>query len=172
MKFLALLVLPMAAALTLPATAQERVWRCGNEYTNNAALAAQRNCKVMEGGNVTVIQGTRPSGATVSTAAPAATAANAARAASGNVRVDATEQRARDGEARTVLQGELRRAETRQAELQRDFNGGEPEKHGSESRNHQKYLDRVADMKAALARNEMDIAGIRRELGRLPPAGN
>lgn len=172
MKFPALLIVPMTAALALCAAAQERVWRCGNEYTNNAALAAQRNCKVMEGGNVTVIQGTRPSGASVSTTAPSATGNAATRAPSGSPRVDVAEQRARDGEARTVLQGELRRAEARQAELQREFNGGEPEKQGSESRNHQKYLDRVADMKAALARNEMDIAGIRRELGRLPPAGN
>jgi hypothetical protein len=31
---------------------------------------------------------------------------------------------------------------------------------------HQKYLDRVAELKASIARNESDIAGIRRELGR------
>jgi hypothetical protein len=35
-------------------------------------------------------------------------------------------------------------------------------------RNHQKYLDRVAELKANLARNESDVAGIRRELVRLP----
>ena len=39
---------------------------------------------------------------------------------------------------------------------------------GPEHRNYQKYLDRVAELKAAIARNESDIAGIRRELGRLP----
>jgi hypothetical protein len=33
-----------------------RVWRCGNEYTNDATVAQQRGCKVMEGGNVTVVQ--------------------------------------------------------------------------------------------------------------------
>jgi hypothetical protein len=67
-----------------------------------------------------------------------------------------------------VLQSELRRAESRQAELLRDFNNGEPEKQGGEARNYQKYLDRVEQMKAEIARNESDIAGIRRELGRLP----
>jgi hypothetical protein len=47
-----------------------------------------------------------------------------------------------------------------------EYNNGEPEKMGNESRNHQKYLDRVAELKASIARNESDIAGIRRELGR------
>ena len=38
---------------------------------------------------------------------------------------------------------------------------------GPEHRNHQKYLDRVAELKASIARNESDIAGIRRELARV-----
>lgn len=146
----------------MQAQAQERVWRCGNEYTNNAAIAQQRGCKVMEGGNVTVVQGTRPAGA-------ATTTPPAARSPQGSPRVESSDQRSRDGEARSVLESELRKAQARQTELQRDYNNGEPEKQGGESRNYQKYLDRVADMKAELARNEMDIAGIRRELGRLPP---
>jgi hypothetical protein len=37
---------------------------------------------------------------------------------------------------------------------------------GPEHRNHQKYLDRVAELKASIARNENDIAGIQRELTR------
>jgi hypothetical protein len=37
---------------------------------------------------------------------------------------------------------------------------------GPEHRNHQKYLDRIADLKAAIERNEKDIAGLKRELGR------
>jgi hypothetical protein len=160
--FLSLLAVPLA---TLPVQAQERVWRCGNEYTNNAALAKQRDCKVMEGGNVTVVQ------TPIRPQAPAAgtgTGNSVARAPAGSPRVEGSDQRARDGEARSVLQSELKRAETRQAELLKDFNNGEPEKQGSEARNYQKYLDRVAEMKAELARNESDIAGIRRELGRLP----
>ncbi|MFS2053685.1 hypothetical protein ACEN8K_33110, partial [Variovorax sp. CT11-76] len=57
MKTAAPLLLLAASLLALPALAQERVWRCGNEYTNNATVAQQRGCKVMEGGNVTVVQG-------------------------------------------------------------------------------------------------------------------
>jgi len=62
----------------------------------------------------------------------------------------------------------LKKAEARQAELLKEYNNGEPEKLGPETRNHQKYLDRIAELKASMARNESDIAGIRRELGRVP----
>ncbi len=159
-------LLLVASLAGLQAHAQERVWRCGNEYTNNATIAQQRGCKVMEGGNVTVVQGTRSTGS--SGGGSGAGNASAARSPAGSPRVDSADQRARDGEARAVLESELKKAEARQAELQKEYNNGEPEKQGSESRNYQKYLDRVAGMKADLARNESDIAGIRRELGRLP----
>ncbi|MES1162841.1 MAG: hypothetical protein ABUL50_07240, partial [Rhizobacter sp.] len=65
-------------------------------------------------------------------------------------------------------EAELRKAQERQTQLLKDYNNGEPEKQGSESKNYQKYLDRVAEMKAELARNESDIAGLQREIGRLP----
>ncbi|WP_198084235.1 hypothetical protein [Variovorax sp. E3] len=152
--------------IALPALAQERVWRCGNEYTNNATIAQQKGCKVMEGGNVTVVQGTKSSGG--GSASSSGSGSSAARAPAGSPRVEGVDQRARDGEARSVLESELKKAEARQAELQKEYNNGEPEKQGSEGRNYQKYLDRVAEMKAELARNESDIAGIRREIGRLP----
>lgn len=166
MKTLSAFLLAAAAlgGLHMPAGAQERVWRCGNEYTNNAAVAQQRGCKIMEGGNVTVVQGSRP----VASAAPGAAAA-ATRSPAGSPRVDGADQRARDGEARSVLEAELRKAQDRQAQLLKEYNNGEPEKQGSEARNYQKYLDRVAEMKAEIARNESDIAGIQREIGRLPP---
>ncbi len=162
MKTFPLLLLLTVTLAMLPAQAQERVWRCGNEYTNNAADAQKRGCKLMEGGNVTVVQSPRAGGAS------AASGGGAARAPAGSPRVDDTLQRARDGEARAVLEAELRKVEARQSELLKEYNNGEPEKQGSEARNYQKYLDRVADMKAEIARNESDIAGIRRELGRLP----
>jgi len=156
-------------ALALPASAQERVWRCGNEYTNNSTIAQQKGCKVMEGGNVTVVQGSgMPAPAARSSGGGGGGGSSAARAPAGSPRVEGVDQRARDGEARSVLESELKKAEARQAELQKEYNNGEPEKQGSEGRNYQKYLDRVAEMKAELARNESDIAGIRRELGRLP----
>jgi hypothetical protein len=51
--------------------------------------------------------------------------------------------------------------------LRKEYNNGEPERRGDE-RNYQKYLDRVANLQADIARKEADIASIRRELARLP----
>ena len=149
-------------AAALPAAAQDRIYRCGNEYTNQ--IKGRSDCKPVEGGNLTVIRGTTPAAAPAPTSAPSQRVVSAPASAP---RVDTPEQRARDADAKAILQQELRRAETRQAELQKEYNNGEPDKIGGEARNHQKYLDRVAEMKAAIARNQSDIEGIRRELSRI-----
>ena len=162
----AYLLIPLAAvAFTGAASAQVKIFRCGNTYTNDEVQAKAQNCKLVEGGNVTVVQGTRVMAAPkesnngkVATAPPA-----------GGQRIDASEQKARDGDARAILEAELKKAEARLAELQKEFNNGEPDKLGPEARNHQKYLDRVAELKAGIDRTEKDIAGLKRELGR---AGN
>jgi hypothetical protein len=80
--------------------------------------------------------------------------------------VDAGEQKARDSDAKAILEAELKKAEARHGELLKEYSNGQPEKLGPEHRNHQKYLDRVAELKAAIERNEKDIAGLKRELGR------
>lgn len=141
--------------------AQERIYRCGNEYTNTVSQAQAKGCKLVEGGNVTVVQGVRPK-------VPASKPPGSATSSNGAVRVDAAEQKSRDSDARLILQSELTKAEARQAELLKDYNNGQPEKRVDELRNNLKYLERVAELKASLARNESDIAGIRRELDRLP----
>lgn len=140
--------------------AQERIYRCGNEYTNAATAAQKGNCKPIAGGNVTIVPSQRPAVAT-----PAARPASAAQNGS---RVDSPEQRARESDAKLILSAELKKAEARRAELLAEYNNGEPEKLGPETRNHQKYLDRVAGLKASIERVESDIAGLQRELGRLP----
>jgi hypothetical protein len=155
------LLIPLALLLAANSNAQSRIYRCGNTYTNNAAEAQVKGCKPMEGGNVTVVEGTRVHSPTVRVA----TAPQSVSAGPGQ-RVDADSQRARDADARAILEAELKKAEARQAELLKEYNNGEPEKLGPEHRNHQKYLERVAELKAGIARNENDIAGIRRELGR------
>jgi|JFJP01.1.fsa_nt_gi hypothetical protein len=160
-------VMGLAVLPVLPVMAQDAIYRCGNEYTNTRPDAVARGCKLIEAGNVTVVEAVRqPKPASRSTAASNATVSNGA----GN-RIESGEQKARDSDARLILQSELQKAQTRQDELQKEYNNGAPEKRGDEARNHQKYLDRVAELKASLARNESDVAGIRRELERLPGAG-
>jgi SMC interacting uncharacterized protein involved in chromosome segregation len=86
-----------------------------------------------------------------------------------DAKVDPAQQRARDGDARRILESELKKEEEKLAQLQKDYNNGEPERRGDE-RNYQKYLDRVAEMKAAISRKESDIAAIKREIAKLPPS--
>ena len=162
----------LLAGAAAPASAQDRIYRCGNEYTNQ--IKGRSDCRLVEGGNVTVVRGTTPAVAPAAPAAPAVTRSAAAaptvpRTASAPAapRIDTPEQRARDADARAILEQELRRAETRQTELTKEYNNGEPDKIGGEARNYQKYLDRVAEMKASIARNQSDIDGLKRELSRL-----
>lgn len=162
------LLIPMFAIFVATNSySQDRIYRCGNEYTNTVPEKA-RGCKLVDGGNVTVVQGTRPAAA--GPAAVRAPAATTSAASSGAQRIDSGDQKSRDSDARLILESELKKAEAHHVELLKEYNNGEPEKQGIESRNHQKYLDRVAEIKANLQRNESDIAGIRRELGRLSPA--
>jgi len=152
-------LIPFAVFAAVSASAQTTIWRCGNTYTNDKAEAAAKGCKAVEGGNVTVVQGTRVNGNNGSR--PVVTAPP-----TGDKRVAEGEQRARDAEARGILEAELKKAEARRADLLQAYNNGEPEMLGPEHKNHQKYLDRVAEMKASIERADQDIAGLKRELGR------
>ena len=148
----------LAGTLVLQsASAQDKIYRCGNEYTNNVSDAKARGCKLVEGGNVTVLQASKPAAAP---AAPAATSpANAPK-------VSDADQKARDSDRRAILQDELRKAEGKLAELRKEYSGGTPQKSALELRNTQVYQDRVAELKANVDRAQADVDGIRRELER------
>lgn len=157
------------AALVPVAWAQDRIYRCGNEYTNNATQARERGCKLVEGGNVTVVQGAGAGGAAARpNPAPAGGGATATASPAGAPKVASNDQKARDADARAILETELRKAEGRHAELLKEFKNGEPDRSALELRNPQAYQERLAELKANIARSENDVAGIRRELGRLP----
>lgn len=66
------------------------------------------------------------------------------------------------------MQSELKKAEERKASLLRDYNNGEPAKTALEMRNPAFYNKRIDELKADIARADSDIAGIQRELQRLP----
>jgi hypothetical protein len=166
-----LLLLSLLLAAAGSASAQQ-IYLCAGgagrapEYINNVKEALSRNCKVMSGGNVTVVQGTSVGGK----AAPSSSSTRAASPApSGGARADSgPEQRARDSDSRGILEAELKKSEAKLAEQQKEYNNGEPEKQGIEGRNYQRYVDRVAEIKDSIARNQSDIAGLKREISRLP----
>lgn len=160
-----LLFAAVAALLLAPAAhAQDKtVYRCpGNIYTDGLTQkeAAAKGCKTLEGAPVTVIQSQPPSRRSESS--------NAAR--SNGERVEPADQRARDADKRRILEDELRREKERLATLQKEYNNGEPERRGDE-RNYQKYLDRVAELKASIERSQADVAALEREIGKLPGSG-
>jgi hypothetical protein len=157
---------PLAAMVLLLATAgagaQGVVYRCpGNpeSYTNllSAQEAKDKGCRTVEGAPITIVA-----------APPRPRPAAAASAGRGEGRIDPADQKARDNDARRILIDELQREEERLAALQKEYNNGEPERRGDE-RNYQKYIDRVADLKAAVTRKEADVAALKRELAKLPP---
>lgn len=143
------------------ARAQDKpVYRCpGNLYTDalSAKDAAAKGCKTLEGAPITVIQSQMPR------VAPRATASSGS---SGGEKVSSQDQRARDADSRNILEAELRKEEEALAALKKEYKNGEPDRLGDE-RNYQKYLDRVAAMKAAITRKEADVASIKRELSKL-----
>ena len=132
----------------------------GNVFTNTLSPkeAEAKGCKAREAQQPTTIAGPKPR----------PVAGGPAASGTKTDRVDSAEQRSRDSDARRILEAELRRAEEQLEAMRRDFNNGEPERRGDESRNAQRYHDRVAEMKAAILRQEADIAAIKRELAKLP----
>jgi hypothetical protein len=158
------LLLFAVCALVSGAKAQsgdKPVYRCpGNPVLYTDAMTAQeakdKGCRTLEGTAITVIQGPKPR---------ATAPASGTRPTEG--KVVPADQRSRDSEARRILEAELRKDEAQLAAMQKEYNNGQPERQGDE-RNYQKYLDRVAEMKAAIARKESDVAALRRELANLP----
>ena len=112
----------MAMAAVWPAGAQAQgnstVYRCPGPpvlYTDTigAAEAKEKGCRTIEGAPITVIQGNRPR-----TGAPVP--ASGARPA--DSRIDPAQQRARDGDARRILEAELKKEEEQLAAMQKDYN--------------------------------------------------
>lgn len=141
------------------------VYRCpGNLYTDalSPKEAIDKGCKTLDGAPITIIQSQMPR---------SAPAARPTGGASGGERVASQEQRARDLDARRILEAELQKAQDELDALRKEYNNGQPERRGDE-RNAQKYLDRIEELKNAIARKEADVASVRSELGKLAPSAS
>lgn len=138
------------------AAAAQNIYRCGNEYTNQARSAKERDCKLVQGGQLTIVHGAG-GGSRAATLPPAPISPRPNEA-----------QRARDSDARAILQAELGKAQAELARLQAEYNDGNPQRSALELRNPQGYLQRVDALQADMARQQGDIASIQRELSRLP----
>jgi len=159
------LTAPLLLLASLGAQAQGTVYRCPGPpilYTDtlSAKEAKDKGCRTIENTPITIVQTVKP---------PPRSASGSGAEAPRNAesRVDAGQQRVRDDERRRVLQDELRQAEERLANAQKDYNNGQGERRGDE-RNYQKYLDRMAELKDSIARYEADIQALKREIAKLP----
>jgi hypothetical protein len=148
-------LLPLLVQTAL--ASEQPVYRCGQVYTNAPADPAA--CNRLPLPTLTTIEGTRSWAKT-----PAATSVPAPEPVPSSVRVP--EPGTRQLQARSILLSELETSRQRLQALQQEYQQGEPEKWASESRNHQKYLDRVAALKAAIERTGRDIDSLQRELAR------
>ena len=130
---LTLLFFALASGEVIPPASKNRIYRYDNENTNMVSPVQESKCTLITTGNVTVVPATR---------VPVNSAKNTAP------RPDAAAQRAKDSEARTILEAELRKAETQLASLQQEIKQGEPDRKGDETRNSQKIIDTQAKPKA------------------------
>jgi hypothetical protein len=141
------------------------VYRCPGPpvlYTSEISdkEAKERGCRTIENAPITVVSPPKR--------APVQAGGNGAPRGEGT-KVDGKDQRARDSDARAILEAELKREEEALAALQKEFNNGEPDRQGGE-RNYARYQERVEEMKSAIARKQADVAALRRELAKLTPA--
>jgi hypothetical protein len=175
------LLAALATALVAsPASSQSAdgtgvMYRCpGNDYNNTitASEAEKLRCKKVENAAVTVIQSAHPAASAASGPAAESGAPVPARAPGPTVTetmtpAESAALRTRASNARRSLETRLKSEEGRLSALEKEFNGGEPERRMDEF-DFQKYLDRVATMRSAIARKQIDIAELRREIDKLP----
>ncbi|HCX34900.1 MAG TPA: DUF4124 domain-containing protein [Rhodocyclaceae bacterium] len=90
-------------------------------------------------------------------------AAGARSGQPGFPRVDAGTQKKRDGDRRKILDDELATEERELEEARKALAEQEALRYGSE-RNYQRFLDRVAPYREAVARHERNIEALKREL--------
>lgn len=173
----ALATLLLAGAAAQVQAQDGAVYQCAKPgqpqlFTDAAGARQSRergfDCQPMLAVPVTVPQGPRSRGAGAPSvpAAPGEPASAAAAAPRGAERGADAQQRVRDSDARAILQTELQREQSRLQQLLAEYNDGRPERRGDE-RNYQRYLDRVAALKASIERSSADIAALQRELARL-----
>ena len=170
MRFVCVFSLLFVVSAQAVMAAEPRVYRCDNAVYTNQPDASQR-CVPLTGGNVTVIEGTRVNGAAQTPTSTTGTNGVNASATS-SAKVDTQEQKQRDAQAVAVLQAELQKAQTRHADLLKEWNHGEPDRHAIDIKQPAKYQERVAQLRMALQRSEADVMGLQRELNRFNNAAS
>ena len=165
-------VMPMASLCLLGvglcwnAVAQETIYRCGQEYTN--APKDMALCQPLAEQNIVVIPGLRPQAGNGLGNPAQGAGTNDGRTKTEPTRPMAALQGERDVQARAILAQELERIQKQHLELLQEYKLAELAKSQAETQNQSKSLERVVQLKAAIARAERDMDSLQRELSRYP----
>jgi hypothetical protein len=168
MRFLAHISSSLLSLLMLgPAFAQADIFLCTDDAGRKTFqnTGAGKGCKRLDVQPLVTVPAPRlpPVSANSNPVRPAVDQ----RAAASFPRVEAETQRARDGDRRRILEDEMNSEEDKLARLRTDFNNGQPERNGDETRNYARYQERVARMQEDIQRSESNLAALRRELALL-----
>jgi hypothetical protein len=167
MKFPGLLLLIGVLAVA-PAHAQGDIFECVDAQGRKSFTNTNENkgCKRLNVQPIATVPAPRlPATTAASNGNPIRPAVD--QRAAGFPRVEADTQKARDNDRRRILEDELKAEEDRLARLRTEFNGGQPERNGDETRNFARYQERVARMQEDIQRSESNVAALRRELAML-----
>lgn len=134
--------------------AQEAVYRCGHEYTNDALRAKSEKCKLLESGAVVSVPSHQRA---ASVARPVATPPLSWRPT--RPQTPSAEQQKRDSDAKSIIEAELKKTEIQLADARKSMALIAPQAGGSE-------LERKQALQQQIARHEADLVSLKRELKR------
>jgi hypothetical protein len=151
----------LCAAASSFAIAQ--VYKC---ETESGAVLYQnmpgRACKVMDLPSQNTIPAPRLP-VSKATGGGAASMPVQASSPSGFPKVDGATQKSRDSDRKRIIEDEWKKEKNKLSDLERDFNGGQPERR-SDERNFAKYEERVGKMRDEIVRTKSNVESLEREL--------
>ena len=162
----ALVLAAITLALPRLAPASDAIFLCvdadGRKTYQNADDGS--TCRRLDGLEISVpVPGDRSPGRTLT--ARSLYAHPAVALPGGIARVDASTQRLRDSDRRSILEDELRTEQGRLQQLQQQYRNGHPATAADESPESAAYRARVQTLADDIDRSEGNIASLRRELG-------
>jgi hypothetical protein len=166
MKSLGLLLL-IGVFAAAPAHAQSDIYECIDAQGRKSFTNTNENkgCKRLNVQPIASVPAPRLPAASAGNGNPIRPAVD--QRSAGFPRVEADTQKARDNDRRRILEDELKAEEDRLTRLRTEFNGGQPERNGDETRNFARYQERVARMQEDIQRSESNVSALRRELALL-----
>jgi hypothetical protein len=147
------------------AAAQQAVYKCGQEITNQPADPTQ--CQKLLISSPTQIEGTRVQNGQPAKSQIAAPVSAVERPV--NTPAATSENLQRNAQARTILEDEWQKLNDRYAEMVRNFNGGQPALMAGETLQHPQYKRRTAEMQVQIERMARDMLALSREMARYAP---